>query len=410
MADADESKPETGKTAEGRRKRPPVTIDLEAEAVAEVPAESPAGEPAAADPEVAVTPTVSAPQSEAPAGAYSDPESMTATEETISTEAIDRRRAGAARFVPVLAAAVLGGVVGGLVTAFILAPAKDTVTDASVDSRFATVGARLDRIEAAAKEQPAGAAAPRDEARLAAIETALSELKSAAPAPSASAPAAAPVDLGPLEGRIAALESRPAPTEAPTVDLTPLEAKIGGLQSRLDQIEAHPPVDPKTEIAAQTIALTSLRQAAASGGAFADELKAYQALGGDASALALLASAGAPSLEALKASFPAIADQIRTVSAKPDPNASVWDRLAASAGSLVSVKPAGPIEGTSPTAILSRIEAAVAKGDLPAALREADGLDAAAKVPLADWADGARRRIAIDAALGALPAAGASNG
>ncbi|MCX5514137.1 hypothetical protein C3941_21095 [Kaistia algarum] len=409
MADADESKPETGKTAEGRRRRPPVTIDLEAEAVAEVPAESLAGETAAADPEVAVTRTATAPQSEAPAGAYSDPESMTATEETISTEAIDRRRAGAARFVPVLAAAVLGGVVGGLVTAFILAPAKDTVTDASVDSRFATVGARLDRIEAAAKEQPAAAAAPQDEARLAAIETTLSELKSAAPAPSASAPAAA-VDLGPLEGRIAALESRPAEAQAPTVDLTPLEAKIGGLQSRLDQIEAHPPVDPKTEIAAQTIALTSLRQAASSGGAFADEIKAYQALGGDASVLAPLASAGAPSLETLKASFPAVADQIRTVSAKPDPNASVWDRLAASAGSLVSVKPAGPIEGSSPTAILSRIEAAVTKGDLPAALREADGLDAAAKVPLADWADGAQRRIAIDAALGALPAVGASNG
>ena len=400
MQDADKSKPEADRTGEARRKRPPVTIDLEAEAVNEV-----AGErtESPAEPEVAVAPEPEHVREAEPARPAA-PEANADPEVAVDTAAIERRRAGASRYVPVLAAAVLGGVVGGVLVAFLNAPQTDTVNIASIDSRFATLAARLDKLETADKTASAGSVDPQ---RLAALEQQVEALRAT---PSAAAEAPVPVDLGPLEARIAALESRPAAVAAPAVDLSPVEARVAELAGRLDQLEAHPPVDPKTEAAALTIALTSLRQAASSGGAFAGELSAYAALGGKAEALAPLAAAGAPSLASLEAAFPAIADRIRTDAAKVDPDASVWQRLAASAGSLVSVKPAGPIEGSSTIAVVSRMEAAVARGDLPAALRESDALDQAAKVPLADWAEGARRRVAIDAAIADLPPASASNG
>lgn len=441
MADAEDTRRGTEGKAAGRRKRPPVTIDLEAESVSEVTRETPSADAAPAEPE---TPTVivDAPASDAPgegaspastdtdaAPAY-EPESTVADPEATASEAIDRRRAGLARYLPVLVAAVLGGIAGGLITAFLVAPPTDTVKDATVDSRFEALDARVARVESAVKEMPAasatGAAASPDlsalEARLAAIE-------------SRPAAAASPVDLTAIEAKIGGLQARldqlqpttPGDTAAvdaklgelqskidqisvpPPVDLTPLQTRLDGLQQRLDQLEANPPSDPKTEAAAETIALTSLRQAAVAGGSFAGELAAYRKLGGKGEALEPLAQEGAPSLAALQSAFPPLSDRIRVASAKADPNASFFDRLVASAGALVQVKPAGPIEGSSAVAVLSRMEAAVAKGDLAGALREAEGLDASEREILAGWMDGARNRVAIDAALAALPPAG-SNG
>ena len=115
-----------------------------------------------------------------------------------------------------------------------------------------------------------------------------------------------------------------------------------------------------------------------------------------------LADQGAPSLPALEANFPAVAEAVRQASRKVDPEAGFLDRLTASAGALVSVKPSGPVPGTSATAIVSRMEADVAKGDLAAALAESEALDPAVKPALAAWADAARRRVAIDQALVAL--------
>ena len=90
------------------------------------------------------------------------------------------------------------------------------------------------------------------------------------------------------------------------------------------------------------------------------------------------------------------------------PPAASASRRTASAGSLVEVKPAGPVEGSSAVAVLSRVEAAVAAGDLSTALREADGFDASGREAIAAWRTAAERRLAIDAAVAALPPAGSS--
>lgn len=399
MAEDDTFNP-TGDKPGQRRKRPPVTIDLEAESSHATPP----AEPAAASPsdapvaDAAPEPPVSPP--------YEPEAGVTANE---AAEAADRPSAG--RFVIPIIAALGGGVVGGLVVALLSSSTgSDPVASASLDSRFAAVSARLDRIE---KAETQTSAPTIDPARLAGLEKEIAALKEAAsqptPEPAAPAVSAPPVDLAPLESRLAALESRPAPTTEAPVDLSPLQSRLDALTSRLDAVEAHPPADPKTEAAARVIAVTALRQAATGSGPFATELAAVTALGETGASLAALepiAGSGTPSKAELIAAFPAVAEQIRLAAAKVDPGASLIDRLAASAGSLVSVKPAGPMAGNSATAIVSRMEAAVKAGDLAEALRESEALDAIARAPLADWAAKAASRITIDTALGGLAAAG----
>ncbi|HWJ71577.1 MAG TPA: mitofilin family membrane protein [Kaistia sp.] len=374
MAEEDDTPSAAESTGAPRQKRPPVTIDLEAEAVAPAHPAEPSHETAAEA------------RAEPPPAAAEDP--ATAPDSALR------------RYLPLGVAAVIGGLIGGAAGALLFAPQTDTITSASIDSRFATLASRLDALEA--KSGNGTAAAPAiDPERITALESGLARLESQ----QASAGEGAPVDLQPIELRLAALEARPVETPTPAVDLQPLEQKLSALDGRIGEIEAHPPSDPATEAAARTIALTALRQAARSDRPFDAELAAFRTLGGDEpqlAALAPLAANGAPSVASLQASFPAAADAVRSASRRIDPEAGFIDRLAASAGSLVSVKPAGPVEGSSPTAIVSRMESMVDKGDLAAALAESDTLDATSKSALAGWADAARRRVAIDTALAAL--------
>ena len=369
MAAEDDNPSATESPAAQRQKRPPVTIDLEAETV-----------PPPADAEPQPAPAAEEPPSERPA---------------------DPPASAARSLLPLAAAAIAGGVVGGIVAAFLFAPPNDTVTDASTDSRFATVASRLDALEAKVSQAPTAATPAIDPARLDALEKSVAALQASPSATTSSGPP----DLAPIEQRLTALENRPVAEPAPAVDLAPLEQRLEQMAARVADIEANPPSDPATEAAARTIALTALRQAAASEKPFAPELDAVRTLGSNDPALAALApfaGEATPSAGALQASFPDFAERMRVASTQVDPEAGILDRLGASASALVSVKPSGPVAGTSTTAIVSRMEAAVAKGDLSAALAESEALDAPAKSVLAPWAEAAKRRVAIDAALATL--------
>ena len=73
--------------------------------------------------------------------------------------------------------------------------------------------------------------------------------------------------------------------------------------------------------------------------------------------------------------------------------------MVAGARSLVSVRPVGPVAGSDPPAVVSRMEAAVATGDLATALRERDGLPPAGKDASAAWAAKAMERVNADRLL-----------
>jgi hypothetical protein len=130
----------------------------------------------------------------------------------------------------------------------------------------------------------------------------------------------------------------------------------------------------------------------------------------DIAALRPLAEKGAPAKSELAGAFPEVADRILAASAAVDPNAGFFDRLAGLARGLVTVRPTTPIPGDTPDAIVSRMQAAIDRGDLARALVERNGLSDSGKAVSAAWAQGAADRLAIDRLVEKLSrAAGAAD-
>jgi hypothetical protein len=123
------------------------------------------------------------------------------------------------------------------------------------------------------------------------------------------------------------------------------------------------------------------------------------ALGVSGEEIALLrpyAERGVPARAALVVDFPEVADRILEATAVSDPGAGFVDRIVAGIGGLVSIRPAGPIAGTDPQAIVSRMLAAAEQGDLAAALAEREALPEAGLAASSDWATRATDRATLD--------------
>ena len=151
--------------------------------------------------------------------------------------------------------------------------------------------------------------------------------------------------------------------------------------------------------AVRAMAVASLRRAAESDLAFPGDVDTMAALGAPAEEIASLrpfAAKGVPSTAALAAEFRSVADAIVAATATSDPDAGFFQRVVASLGSLVSIRPAGPIAGDDPEAIVSRMTAAIAAGDLAGALTEREALPEAGKAASAAWAAAATERITLD--------------
>ena len=107
-------------------------------------------------------------------------------------------------------------------------------------------------------------------------------------------------------------------------------------------------------------------------------------------------------MASLQAKFGGVADQMIEAANRPSPDAGMVDRLLFHAKSLVSVRPAGPVTGDSAEAVVSRMQAKVAAGDLAGALKEREALPAAAKEASMEWAGQAAQRVALNDAVTAL--------
>jgi hypothetical protein len=157
------------------------------------------------------------------------------------------------------------------------------------------------------------------------------------------------------------------------------------------------------------MAVTALRGAVDAGRPYAAELDAVAAIAPDPALAGLrpFAASGIATREALRAEFGKVGDAI--LSATQGNDDSLLGRLVAGARGLVSIRPAGPIAGDDPPAIVSRMEAAVVKGDFPTALRERDALPAAGKQASADWAGRVAARVTADTLLAQPAATGVVN-
>jgi len=288
---------------------------------------------------------------------------------------------------------------------------------------------RIAKLESAAVE-PGAVAAAEAEAR-AARDDAAKALAQAAAADRTNDKPAPPTPPGP-DPRIAGLTADEAAL-AGRVDklqaelggrIDKLESGLGGRVDKLDaslgdrigKIEAAlaapkmesrvPPTEvaPKSDFAAQAIAALVLEQRLRAGEPFAAEWAALSRLGADSDALAKLkpySDSGAPTAAALAASFAKISPDL-VAADNPETGDGVMDRMLDHVRKLVRVRAVGEVAGGDPAALVSQIQAALARGQTGQALGLYARLPEAARKAGADWARTAEGRAAADGAAASL--------
>ncbi|WP_341863010.1 hypothetical protein [Gymnodinialimonas sp. 57CJ19] len=240
-----------------------------------------------------------------------------------------------------------------------------------------------------------------------------------------------------LTGRVVALEERPiftgevaADTAAMTEAVEALEARVAAEQAAAAEAvaaaeaaqaaaaqEAQAAADAAAAAVAEAeanaaataaatqaqAALSRVQVAMAAGGPFADALADIPA--DVPEALSSVAETGVPTLEDLQASYPAAARAALPIALRETAGDSTTDRVGAFLMGQIGGRSVEPREGDDPDAVLSRAEAAVAAGDLPAALSELTALPEGAQAMMNDWVAQVETRVAADAALAELSAA-----
>lgn len=220
----------------------------------------------------------------------------------------------------------------------------------------------------------------------------------AAPAPTASEPAAAPTDLGPLESQLAALSTRldslaaePA-TASDTTAIDGLRTEIAGFTTRLDEMGARigsaeanlRTLDTTVAATSETIArqptdigavlqlpliLSGFEAAFASGRPYETELASLRAALPSASVptdIANAASTGLPRPDVIAQHFADVLPAI--LAGRPaEPNAGWQDGAVDWFRSAIALRPTGEMDGDTPEAVASRLEGAIARRDFAAA-------------------------------------------
>jgi len=179
--------------------------------------------------------------------------------------------------------------------------------------------------------------------------------------------------------------------------LVALEASVNeNILPSMSEVEKAAIAAIESQRVARSVSARALGAALEQGGRFTSELASAAALIGESEAIAnlrSLADSGVLTETDLRGRFDAVAVEIMSAEAGNAAGDGILDQFMASARSLVQVRPAGPVEGDSTGAILSRIEANLANSDLAGARTEWSALDEAAKSASQDWADALDERI-----------------
>ncbi len=239
-----------------------------------------------------------------------------------------------------------------------------------------------------------------------AIVREIASLKSAANVSSGD-----PAAVTALIDRIAALESGVGALKS-----TDASAAVAELGARLAALEQNAGNSSGAGAVAKAIAAAGLKAAIDRGGSFASELETYAVVAPaspELEQLKNLAASGVPSKAELTAQFAAAANAMLAASQASDPNAGLLQRLADSARNLVRSRPVGDVKGDTPAAVIARVEIAINRGDLDAALAEAARLPEPAQTAGADYLGKLTARRDADALVtkaltSALSAAGAA--
>lgn len=232
---------------------------------------------------------------------------------------------------------------------------------ASLDAAKADIAGVKDAV-AAAGGGTGGELQTLDE-RLKQVEAVVAGLNQGAGAPGSP-------DVAVLGERIAGVEAlvkvATDATNAAADRLAAVEQTVTSLTGRVDAQAQQPKI-------ALAIATTALKSAIDRGTPFLAELETFSAIAPDAPEVAALrpyAETGVSTREALLAESDAAGTAMIAAASPADPDAGLLDRLLDSAGTLVSVKPIGDIQGSGVPETLARMQVALAAGDLGKAIAE----------------------------------------
>jgi len=237
-----------------------------------------------------------------------------------------------------------------------------------------------------------GAAAAALGSRLDTLETTLNALETKVATLPQDGAGAAAEDVARLAGRIDTIEKAVNAAGAQTVDA---EGRIAALEKSLADIAEKVEAQADQPRIALAIAASALKAAVDRGGSFASEVETFAAVAPESPELAdlrALAKEGVPSRADLLAAAPDAAIAMIAAADPVDENAGIFERLLASAGTLVKVRPIGVVEGDGVDAIVARMEAALKAGDLSRALAEYETLPEGSKAAGATFADQIRLR------------------
>ncbi|MER9075632.1 phage tail protein [Mesorhizobium sp. M0904] len=272
------------------------------------------------------------------------------------------------------------------------ASAKVDGLSSALDQVRADVAALKSAVEQGGAGDNAGLAALGDKVRQ--IEQAVAALGKAG--------GTAPVDLGPLNERLAALDalvkSAGETAKAQEGRLAALEQSVSQLSGKVDAQASQPKI-------ALAIAASALKAALDRGAPFAAELETFAAISPDAPEIATLrayAEKGVPTRAEIAAEADAAANAMVAAAMPVDQNAGILQKLLSSAESLVKVRPIGAVEGTGVPETVARMEVAVNQGDYARALSEYEALPEAAKAAGADFAGKLKARMEVETQIDSL--------
>ena len=308
---------------------------------------------------------------------------------------------------PLLGSGLVGGCAATLVMLAVLPVGGSREEPSGIDP--ATLEARLgelaDRLSAAqAATETLGSRIASLEGReapavdLAPLATRIDDLAArlgTAEKATAEKPAVDPAAITALEGRLAELTTA---TDA-------LKAENAALPPRLAAIEERLANAPKGgEIAALSLALTSLSGKIDAGLPFAADLAMIAAAAPDLPGLADLrthAEKGVPTRDRLLATLP-----VDTMLARRpvEPGKGWMDGVFDSAKSLVNYRETGPATTDPASGAVEAIRTALERGDAAAAKAAADTLPAWARPPAEAWLADLDARVRVDAGVKAISA------
>lgn len=443
----------TPRTRHSKATREPVTIDLSPDEVSRLEKEQKAEEAAAAPAEPVVTADPSPAESVIEEKAEPTVQSAEPEPESLSTESSGApREEDAAEPAPStfgrapepvaeprrssggqLLAGAAGGVIalaiaGGLHFAGLLPGSRSVLEDhtpaiASLEEQLASLRQQIAAAPSGNGDEDLSARLQEAEQRLASMAEEMGALRDElANAPQAGT--AEPVDLSPVEERIASLENtiaelqaNPAADEAALGQITAdvsslrdliteaqtaqaqLSGRLEGLENRMSELTVRLDEQAEAPSTAMLIAVSALKATVDRGSSFKAELDTLAALAPDAPELAglqLYAQNGVATLATLTAEADAAANAMIAADHPVDPQAGIADRLWSSAMGLVQVRPVGMVEGDGVPEIAARIDAAVKAGDFERALMEYDSLPDAAKEAGRPFIEKVRARQEVD--------------